>query len=122
MKPEAQRIAIAEACGWHSFRQVDNSCWGMDPQRKKTSLPTQPVPDYFSDLNAMHEAEKGLTTQQMIIYGNYLICLFTPELCPEDLEGHPKTTPFTGFWLVHINADQRAKAFLKTIGKWEESK
>ena len=47
MKPEAQRIAIAEACGW-------------------TDL------DYTEDLNAMHDAEKMLTDEQDLEYSETL--------------------------------------------------
>jgi hypothetical protein len=42
MKPELQRIAIAEACG----------------------CTETPLPDYLNDLNAMHEAQKILTYAQ----------------------------------------------------------
>ncbi len=56
MKPEAQRIAIAEACGWK------RSVYGLYPP----GLPAVaniarefPVPNYLSDLNAMHEAEQS---------------------------------------------------------------
>ena len=57
MKPEAQNIAIAEACGWSEIistpydpqppkgRECGGANWG------------KPIPNYAGDLNAMHEAE-----------------------------------------------------------------
>ncbi len=51
MSPEAQRIAIAEACG--------TDLW-------------QNRPSYLTDLNAMHEAEKVLTDEQQDDYMNWL--------------------------------------------------
>ena len=58
MNPEAQRIAIAEACGWKDITRgsYDGSLFG----RHKTQQ-LEIIPDYLADLNAMHEAEKTLT-------------------------------------------------------------
>lgn len=72
-------------------------------------------PDYLLDLNAMHEAEKTFNGnhQRIARYQDALI----------------KVIGVTGFgpfgtienWLLHATAAQRAEAFLRTIGKWEES-
>jgi hypothetical protein len=63
------------------------------------------IPDYLNDLNAMHEAEKALTSEQLEVYCNIL------------------HKPNHGvYWAIHATASQRAEAFLRTIGKWEESK
>lgn len=61
MSPEAQRTAIAESCGWHSLRWIpgepnETRLWGHPANLKQTSLPTELVPDYLTDLNAIHEA------------------------------------------------------------------
>jgi len=97
MKPEQQRIAIAEACGWHCNQF---GLWGIDFVDGVSGSP----PDYLNDLNAMHEAEKILTAQQRRSYVN---CLF--NLPVSECESNTFAT-----------AAQRAKAFLRTIGKWEE--
>ena len=64
-----------------------------------------PLPDYLNDLNAMHEAEGILTNEQIEVYCSFL------------------QKPQWGIWWgIHATAAQRAEAFLRTIGKWEEAK
>jgi hypothetical protein len=88
-------IAIAEAVGWEGHPVFIDVMGNHYP----VGLP----PDYCNDLNAMHEAEKVLTSEQIDKYVT-ILCL---EIQPE-----PK--------LHHATAQQRAEAFLRTIGKWEE--
>jgi hypothetical protein len=107
MKPEQQRIAIAEACGWKFIPEYYH---GEDQPPEFTTVTPDGrhlcgyYPDYLNDLNAMHEAEKILTAQQRRSYVN---CLF--NLPVSECESNAFAT-----------AAQRAKAFLRTIGKWEE--
>lgn len=108
MSPEAQRIAIAEACGWKCQERVPFDlrpnavlCWY--PQGKN-EWETQELPDYLNDLNAMHEAEKILNEDQMIKY----LHSHLRQVCG----GHSR---------VRATASQRSEAFLKTIGKWQPS-
>ncbi len=72
-------------------------------------------PNYCTDLNAMHEAEKTLhATNDWRILRAYFKWI-SPEI-HEDwaLDGDD--------WkLCHATARQRAEAFLRTIGKWKES-
>lgn len=102
MKPEEQRIAIAEACGLTGI--PDHGQYGY---RKREGMPdvAETIPDYLNDLNAMHEAEKAL-----IMDGAENQLLYTLHL---DDAAHPEP-------LFHATAAQRAKAFLKTIGKWTD--
>lgn len=104
MTPERQRIAIAQVmlgehlcgCGQH-WRQSDKKSCG------------NAVPDYLSDLNAMHEAEKTLTIQSNARY--------ELELCAAvDASGRDSDI---WHYVLTATAAQRAEAFLKTIGKWE---
>lgn len=77
MTQEQKRIAIAEACGWkfhppteHLYSEQEKAdaimCWvrpGNDPWQMER------VPDYFNDLNAMHEAVKKFQmTYDLSIY------------------------------------------------------
>ncbi len=114
MTPEAQRIAIAEACGWRmgteTVEHIDGYQWTetrkfwTSPTRKTYSLP-----DYLNDLNAMHEAEE----------------LFYAKA--DTLEGAERMRGYST-WLCHLakyplraTASQRAEAFLRTIGKWQDT-
>lgn len=111
MNPEQQRVAIAEACGWKEteewldgrrcFERADsNAGWDFDS-----------LPDFLHDLNAMHEAEKVLNEDQQEQYLNNLY-----EVC--NLH-----SMINDAWNLNCaTASQRAEAFLRTIGKWEESK
>ena len=116
MTPEAQRIAIAEACGWKhiDYTAYDDGVHGCPPYAKigEPGMENLPLlPDYLNDLNAMHEAEKVLTAQQQSIFVTKL-CDIAPNHIGQDWR-----------WLiVHATAAQRAEAFLRTIGKWEGGK
>lgn len=88
--------AIAEACGivgkdqYGPLYQAPGG-WVVD------------CPQFCGDLNAMHEAEKVLNT---IEQGNYW--------------DHLKDLTDEGFDQLHATARERAEAFLRTLGKWEE--
>jgi hypothetical protein len=97
MNQEKQRIAIAEACGIVSRDQ-----WG--PLYKTALGVVRVCPDYLNDLNAMHEAEKTLTYAQggeMTLWIQRMTCAgYGPQL--------------------FATASQRAEAFIRTVGKWED--
>jgi hypothetical protein len=115
MKEEKQRIAIAEACGYKQQPTPDGLVeWlGPNPDRcyigrfRPDTIPSA-MPDYLNDLNAMHEAEKVLQ-QHMAKWWNY-----TSQLAAAN------SALGTG-GEAHATAKQRAEAFLRTIGKWEET-
>ena len=69
-----------------------------------TTRPTD-LPDYANDLNAMHEAEKLLNDVSYDSYWSNLVFVCIQS----NMER-----------LNSATARQRAEAFLKTIGKWEE--
>jgi hypothetical protein len=105
MTPEQQRVAIAEVCGkWHSG-------WPHEYINQADRL--RHIPNYPFDLNAMHEVEQVLTDDQWPIYRDEIrLVVLGPirmvsDWCKSD---------------IHATASQRAEAFLRTIGKWEESK
>lgn len=100
MKPELQRIKIAEACGWKNcFLDATKTPFGREPNSPYVRM----LPDYLSDLNAMHEAEKVLDASQRNRYAAEL---------GRSYDG--------SFQHVTATASQRAEAFLRTLGKWEE--
>ena len=114
MKPEQQRIAIAEACGWKLVEDnPDYEPYWEDPKGNmiaKVGFQNR-LPDYLNDLNAMHEAENVLTEEQRVAYSNH-----TYDVA---CEAQRETEKWR--W-ISLTAAQRAEAFLRTINKWEETK
>jgi hypothetical protein len=111
MNKEKQRIAIAKACGWTDVKGTK----GVHPKARFKGCGYADdwiaLPDYLNDLNAMHEAEKALTEKQRIAYSD---CTYDIAL---------KAQKEIGKWRwISLTAAQRAEAFLRTIGKWEDDK
>jgi hypothetical protein len=105
MTDEQININVAEACGWIDFLSVGHAGSIQQYGRKPgSSLASWELPRYVSDLNAMHEAEMTL---------------------PVDGDGSRSEFRWRlgliSVQAIHATARQRAEAFLKTIGKWEES-
>ena len=100
MNEEAQRIAIAEACGTMRWSYaLPKKCVGAS------------VPKYTEDLNAMHDAEKVLTDEQDLEYSEALEQVVEGRFMANNAEDMRR--------LRSATAAQRAEAFLRTIGKWE---
>ena len=112
MIEEQQRIAIAEACGWNfdperTRQWKTRGKWVSGPKGVPALAFAHNIPDYLSDLNAMHEAEETLQESQRVTYSN--------ELYDLAVEHQLKT----GKWrYLSMTAAQRAEAFLRTIDKW----
>jgi hypothetical protein len=108
MKPEQQRIAIAEACGW----VIPIGCTNHRTMPCGTRVffnnlkDDDPIPDYLHDLNAMHQAENFLSSINIHDYWLHLLAMneYVPALGGT------------------ASASVRAEAFLRTIGKWENDK
>lgn len=83
--------AIAEACGWEE---------GVERYVQNLPLMKAP-PDYCTDLNAMHEAEKTIYKHHNLWSAYYY---------------HVGA----GAQGLHATARKKAEAFLRTLGKWEE--
>ena len=126
MTQEKQRKAIAKACGWTEIQLSEYAPFGnpylvgRSPNRVAENL--QNIPDFCNDLNAMHEAEKVLYADQLVDYVKHLAAIH-PLFCVDVLDDRDPA----GDWhfemtrLITATAAQRAEAFLRTIGKWEES-
>ena len=97
--------AIAEACGWKWER-----IWTGELQGKPIGEqgPLRPIPDYCTDLNAMHEAEKVLMNDWKK-QKRYLEWL-----------GWEDDSMKTIITISRSTARDRAEAFLWALGKWEE--
>ena len=113
MKPEAQQIAIAKACGWTEIEPQRLTSGGGDyftgkfHGLRKDGSRDYFVPDYPKDLNAMHNAEKVLIRPNLYAKGGW--GMYLGYLSRVTDEQHP----------IDATAAQRAEAFLRTIGKWE---
>jgi hypothetical protein len=114
MTPEKQRIAIAEALGWNDCHRsiagfdsgdciIERRCIGIPPNH----CTHRQIPYYFSDLNAMHEAEKVLDNNQAEKYLQTLTSIALQSDQP-------------AFAFLTATAAQRAEAFLKTINLWKQ--
>jgi hypothetical protein len=125
MTPQEINRRIAIACGWkllpNSF--PPNSRLWEHPSGKRAYEPDD-LPNYHGDLNAMHEAESALGVDQECQFIEHLEQLIR---IPENiLFGDKPTKKFElnehgRFAVAHATAAQRAEAFLRTIGQWEEA-
>jgi len=115
MNEEKQRIAIAEACGWQRFCPEKDPNYWYKPRWREVVI-TNKLPDYLSDLNAMHEAEKTLTDGQKMDYAEFMDDFIVPSIT------YNQYNLWSGvFEAMHTPASLRAEVFLRTIGKWEEA-
>ena len=110
MKPEAQQTAIAEACKWvlepagkDSFGVFYAAFW-----RHPDFQGVHSVPNFLTDLNAIHAAEREVMLPDIALRNQYAANLKSVDM------------PATDFFYLHATAAQRAEAFLKTVGKWVE--
>jgi hypothetical protein len=122
MNPEKQRIAIANACGWTFHPQCGWTWTNKCPEHGKQTIKSwlkgehsgekvfydSSLPDYLNDLNAMHEAEKTLSYNDKQKYLDILA-----DAPRDDIY-------YTYVDSVFATAGQRAEAFLRTVGRWEE--
>ena len=110
MTDEQINITIAEACGYRRLVHTNYGWMACTPDADLGPMSDDyllkvMVPNYCNDLNAMHEAEKALTRyQQSVTYSDNLM----------------KIVGYHTFDSAHATSRQRAEAFLRTIGKWEE--
>lgn len=125
MKPELQRVAIAEACGWkmtitgglmwHEGKKLGRIVPGtgvhMTRLRMKLPMENAMIPDFLNDLNVMHEAEKVLTMAQWQPYMDHLF-----DIC----DIGPNQLDFSYWNQVHAKASDRAEAFLRTLNLWKD--
>jgi len=104
MTPEAQRIAIAEICGW----ERNAKGYWKRPGTRGYDWSSVFIPSYSTSLDAMYEAEQVLDAIQRRE--------FVRLLHPDKHQHH-----FDADWTVcHATAAQRAEAFLRTLGKWKD--
>lgn len=135
MTDEQIRIKVAEACGWVWYRipntqrdariyrmlahpdiheyEGQAASWLVRADGSERVCNTEYmwregfIPNYPADLNAMHDAEATLTSGYWDRYAQWL-----RELTHSNRR----------FLIAHATARQRAEAFLRVKGLWEEAK
>lgn len=107
MEPSKQRIKIAEACGWRKCDPEKVGSHELYHLKGSGFSLLKDLPDYPNDLNAMHEVERTLSEEQ---YFQYIMVLDCFSFCEKQRVQ----------WAVSSTATQRAEAFLRTKGLWEE--
>lgn len=145
MKPEAQRIAIAEACGFAWYRIPHSEKHSRGPLRS-LFLPAvheveqDPiwmvradgserianwqymrdeghVPNYTEDLNEIHRAilEKFTDNDSAALYLTAL-----EDVVQTWMLNRGVRFAHLEYWVANATADQCSEAFLKAIGKWRD--
>lgn len=120
MTPEAQRIAIAGACGFtlRETVEIDGIKFHYWFHKDGSQYDKGDIPDYLNDLNAMHEAEKMLfhpyTETGDRCYETSLCKILFPNSHINEIGSYSGEIAA----IAHAPAAQRAEAFLRTLGKW----
>lgn len=129
MNEQQQRIAIAKACGWTDIyssgvsgkRSVNGDLNGKRFYGTKGKLGYEreyvKLLNYLHSLNAMREAEKTLTSDQLTEFTRQLCKLFFPASC--DIKTPHMSWAVLGI-LVTASASQHAEAFLRALGLWKD--
>jgi hypothetical protein len=109
MTQEEKRIKLAEAAGW-----IEISDWKAAGINGKH--PTEPwvevIPDYFNDLNAVHELEKSLSDGQYDIFEQELARV-AGFICHDEWP-----VPSGLRKVISATAAQRAEALGLTLNLW----
>jgi hypothetical protein len=122
MKAIRQQTVIAEICGWKEIeirrgRDPDeDKLIGWHPPIKNfrkdgTDYVFQSksvVPDYVNNLDDMHDAEKHIAKDLRLKFASTLAGVLGCAWYQSNI-------------LLFATAQQHAEAFLKALGKWEES-
>ena len=114
MTPEAQRIAIAEACGWKRANPPNDLPWGASAPPLEWWYIHQ-LPNYLSDLNAMREAEKLVENND-----EYLLHLLRIVETARSYDWKQMLGVDGCRCCAFATAAQRAEAFLRTLNLWQD--
>lgn len=119
MTDEQIRIAVAEVMGWKLSPDRDrfgNQYYVLNEVYVKAGefpISAKGLPNYPEDLNAMAEARKTLTKDQMEAYHDNL-----HEVTSRNHDG--ENDKVATMLMVDATARQRAEAFLRTLNKWKD--
>jgi hypothetical protein len=118
MTQEEKRIKLAETVGWKVHPK--DRFIVIPPNSPHSVQPLSTIPDYFNDLNAVHELEKVLTDEQARTYAYALYDLangfkfdgdpWTPDIFEASMDGVVD--------MVRATAAQRAEALGLVLKLW----
>lgn len=106
MTNDELRIRVAELVGFMPHVGHEGERW-ISPDGKRSVTRSYGLPDYTSDLNAMHEVESLLTADQSWKYERKL----REQLGTAAGMGSGVVSE----WNWHATAEQRARAFVATM-------
>lgn len=119
MSPEAQRVAIAEACGWreafppkgkpHELTKRGGILLPYHWVQEGTGDRLYNLPDYLNDLNAMAAAEKILNWDEQTSTELFNYRCWLTKICGKDRD-----------LTMFASAAQRAEAFLRVKRLWTD--
>lgn len=113
MTPEQINIAIHCALGNRLIKRGYWEGWWKEPKKAKYH---RDIPNYHGDLNAIYEAEKTLNPEwQIEAYYDALDSIVNKGL-PKYRNSHAGK-----YAVVSADSAQRSEAFVRTIGKWEDT-
>jgi len=122
VKPERIRIKIAERCGWSPINTglQAHYHWKRDSKTWQGGVEfSEDLPDYPNDLNAMHEAESVVIEPWEIDrYAHELYQVLERFWTAKRWSDFSRHGVYYAF--AHATAAQRAEAFLRAFGDWEE--
>jgi hypothetical protein len=106
--------SIAKFVGWERFstQTVNGELVQYGFQKNSNQRFESPIPNFCTDLNAIHEAEKHLSIDQEYSYGEELRRI-SENVGPKG--GHFTPNGWGCFSLAHLSAKQKAEAFVKII-------
>jgi hypothetical protein len=125
MTDEQINAAIAESLGWKNCKVLPKpqKYWDASDVTEMVRIGSPPVagsctfPDYCNNLNAMHEAEETLTEEQWDFMFGHLVSMRWRNASEDERRGLGSQKQLSP---ARATARQRAEAFLRTLGKWEE--
>lgn len=127
MTQEEINKAIAEWMGWSNIEvansmNINSPLKGYPPTgqiigNKKKKI----IPNFYNDLNAVHEAEKRLTPEQEEQYVSWLGALIMAEAYEDTTSARwSKSNLSSTDSTYRATAPQRCEALLRTLDLWKE--
>lgn len=140
MTEQEINIAIAEFCGgiWLYNPDAENphrflfmpenqiiSHMHLFRECKNMDIPIafdmmQGIPNYYKDLNAVHESEKKLSPEQEEEYVEILSSLMSAATYGQDDQRWERSNLSSSDSTYRATAPQRCDALLRAIGKWKQ--